>query len=175
MTASFDGVMVEVRGEGHSCVPTYDANLDDIKGFFHTKDLMTVDIDPKQFRLRDHLWLAEFVPEMGHVSDLLRTFQPRRTHLAVVVDEFGVSPAASWRFKLCSKKSSAQFKKSTTKKKHRSNVSTIRAGSLRGRVSLYELAELLGPTFPDGGYEALGGFSIARTGRMPRTGDRLGF
>jgi putative hemolysin len=45
-----------------------------------------------------------------------------------------------------------------------------------GRASLYEIGEALGVTFPpDGGYETLGGFLIARTGRMPQRGDRVVF
>ena len=44
-----------------------------------------------------------------------------------------------------------------------------------GRVSLYELAEVLRVALPEGGYETLGGFLIARAGRMLRTGDRVDF
>ncbi len=174
ITASYDDVMVEVREEGHSRVPVYDTNLDDIKGFFHTKDLLTIDIDPKRFRLRDHLRPVEFVPEMGRVGDLLRTFQRRRTHLAVVVDEFGGTSG------IVALEDVLEEIVGPIQDEHDEEEAQIKRVSetqwaAEGRVSLYELAEVLGVTFPDGGYETLGGFLIARAGRMPRTGDRLGF
>lgn len=174
ITATYDDVMVEVREEGHSRVPVYDTNLDDIKGFFHTKDLLTIDIDPKRFRLRDHLRPVEFVPEMGRVGDLLRTFQRRRTHLAVVVDEFGGTSG------IVALEDVLEEIVGPIQDEHDEEEAQIKRVSetqwaAEGRVSLYELAEVLGVTFPDGGYETLGGFLIARAGRMPRTGDRLGF
>jgi len=172
--ASYDDVMIEVREEGHSRVPVYEGTLDEIKGFFHTKDLLTIDIDPTRFRLRDHLRPVEFVPELGRVGDLLRTFQRRRTHLAVVVDEFGGTSG------IVALEDVLEEIVGPIQDEHDDEEAQIKRVAenqwiAEGRVSLYDLAEILGLTFPDGGYETLGGFLINRAGRMPRTGDRLGF
>ncbi len=172
--ATYEDVMTEVREEGHSRVPVYEGTLDDIRGFFHTKDLLTTDINPTSFRLRDHLRPVEFVAELGRVGDLLRTFQRRRTHLAVVVDEFGGTSG------IVALEDVLEEIVGPIQDEHDNEEAQIkRTGDhqwlAEGRVSLYELAEVLRVALPEGGYETLGGFLIARAGRMLRTGDRVDF
>lgn len=172
--ATWDEVMVEVREEGHSRLPVYEGTLDDIRGFFHTRDLLGGDIDPVRFRLRQHLRPVEFVPELGRVRDLLRTFQRKKTHLAVVVDEFGGTAG------IVALEDVLEEIVGPIQDEHDDEEAPITKtgdGSYQaeGRASLYDLAEALGVEFPDGGYDTLGGFLIARAGRMPRTGDHLGF
>jgi CBS domain containing-hemolysin-like protein len=59
-------------------------------GIFHVKDLL---IEPmkniEKFRLAEHLHSPYFVPESANLGQVIREFQKRRIHLAVVVDEFG--------------------------------------------------------------------------------------
>ncbi len=172
--ATFDEVMAEVREQGHSRLPVYDGTIDDVKGFFHSKDLLAGDVDARAFRLRDHLRPVEFVPELMRVGDLLRLFQRKKTHLAIVVDEFGGTAGLVALEDVLEEivgpihdehdEEEAPFKK----------VSEARFVA-EGRVALYDLGEALGITFPDGGYETLGGFLIARCGRMPRKGDRVSY
>ena len=172
--ASYADVMTEVKEEGHSRIPVYDGTLDEIKGFFHTKDLLTREINPERFRLRDHLRPVEFVSEIMRVGELLKIFQLKKTHLAVVVDEFGGTAG------IVALEDVLEEIVGPIQDEHDDEEPEIRRLSdsqwvVEGRVSLYDLAEVLGITFPDGGYETLGGFLIARTGRMPRKGDRIGF
>ena len=174
ISASFDEVMAEVREQGHSRLPVFDGTIDDVKGFFHSKDLLAGDVDARSFRLRDHLRPVEFVPELMRVGDLLRLFQRKKTHLAIVVDEFGGTAGLVALEDVLEEivgpihdehdEEDAPFKK----------VSDTRFVA-EGRVALYDLGEALGITFPDGGYETLGGFLIARCGRMPRKGDRVSY
>lgn len=172
--ATWAEMMTEVKEQGHSRIPVYGASLDDIKGFFHTKDLLTRTIDAHRFRLRDHLRPVEFVPELMRVADLLRLFQKKKTHLAVVVDEFGGTAG------IVALEDVLEEIVGEIQDEHDEEDAPIKAlsetrWSAEGRVSLYDLGEILHLTFPDGGYETLGGFLIARCGRMPRTGDRISF
>jgi CBS domain containing-hemolysin-like protein len=174
ITSSYDEVMAEVKDKGHSRVPVYEATLDDIKGFFHTKDLLTGAIDPVTFKLREHVRSVEFVPELMRVADLLRLFQKKKTHLAVVVDEFGGTAG------IAALEDVLEEIVGPIHDEHDEVDAPIRKLAetrwlAEGRVSLYELGETLHVTFPDGGYETLGGFLIARCGRMPRKGDRVSF
>jgi CBS domain containing-hemolysin-like protein len=173
-TSSWDEVMAEVKEQGHSRVPIYDGTLDDINGFLHTKDLLTGDIDPKTFRLRDHLRPVEFVPEVMRVADLLRLFQKKKTHLAVVVDDFGGTAG------IVALEDVLEEIVGPIHDEHDEEDAPIKRlsdthWSAEGRVSLYDLGEVLHLQFPDGGYETLGGFLIARCGRMPRKGDRVSY
>jgi putative hemolysin len=174
LEATWDEVMRIVRDGGHSRVPVYDGTLDDIRGFIHTRDLLAGDIDPAKFSLRRHLRPMEFVPELGRVSDLLRTFQRKRTHLAVVVDEFGGTAG------IVALEDVLEQIVGPIQDEHDEEEAEITALDAHhhrasGRVSLSELGEAIGVVFPDGAYDTLGGFLIARAGRMPRMGDRIVF
>jgi len=75
---------------GHSRLPVYRENLDEMVGIFHVKDLlMDVKGDLEGFSLADHLHSPYFIPESASLGQAIREFQKKRIHLAVVVDEFG--------------------------------------------------------------------------------------
>ena len=66
----------------------YKRNLDEIAGILNTKDLLPY-IDEQEFDWHILLRPVHFVPESKLLKDLLKEFQSRRVHFAVVVDEFG--------------------------------------------------------------------------------------
>lgn len=176
VTATFDEVMAEVKEQGHSRLPVYDGTLDEVKGFFHTKDLLLLDDDARaSFRLRDYLRPVLFVPELMRVSDLLKLFQKKKTHLAVVVDEFGGTAGVVALEDVLEEIVGPIHDEHDEEEAEIKKVDGNRY-LVEGRASLYELGEALGIAFPtEGGYETLGGFLIARCGRMPRTGDRVAY
>jgi putative hemolysin len=75
---------------GHSRVPVYDDNIDNVVGILYAKDLLTHWRDGGEPHLVRGLERnAYFVPETKPVSDLLRDLQARKVHIAIVVDEYG--------------------------------------------------------------------------------------
>jgi len=78
-----------IRREGHSRVPVYRDQLDDIAGMVHIKDVFAYAGLPEEFRLgailRKPLLVAPQIP----VLDLLLQMRTARVHLALVVDEYG--------------------------------------------------------------------------------------
>lgn len=80
-----------IRRESVSRLPLYEKDLDRIIGIVHTKDLLTF-LDADQTQIIDWKALARpalFIPSTKRLDDLLRDFQAQKTHLAVVVDEYG--------------------------------------------------------------------------------------
>ena len=77
-----------IRESGFSRLPVYEENLDELKGILYVKDLLSVK-DKDNFDWQTLVRPAYFVPENKMISDLLREFQQRKIHLAVVVDEYG--------------------------------------------------------------------------------------
>lgn len=73
---------------GYSRMPVYEGNLDKIKGMIHTKDFLP-HTDNDEFNWHALIRPAYFVPEGKFIEDLLKEFQQKRIHFAVVVDEFG--------------------------------------------------------------------------------------
>ncbi len=75
---------------GHSRLPVYRENLDEMVGIFHVKDLlMDVKGSLERFSLAEHLHPPYFIPESARLGQAIREFQKKRIHLAIVVDEFG--------------------------------------------------------------------------------------
>jgi putative hemolysin len=79
-----------VLREGHSRIPVYQDSIDDIVGILYDKDLLKyLRENETTVSLRDVAREALFVPESKRAADLLRDFQRRKVHLAIVFDQFG--------------------------------------------------------------------------------------
>ncbi len=77
-----------IKSSEFSRFPVFNENLDDIRGFFHIKDVLLAD-NAKSFDLRPYLHRAIYVPTSMPVTDLLTKMRSERTPLAIVVDEYG--------------------------------------------------------------------------------------
>ncbi|NJO25669.1 MAG: gliding motility-associated protein GldE [Bacteroidia bacterium] len=73
----------------YSRLPVYKVNLDDVSGVLNTKDVLPYLNESEQFDWHALIRPPFFVPETKLIEDLLREFQGKRIHFAVVVDEFG--------------------------------------------------------------------------------------
>lgn len=80
-----------IHKSGHSRIPIYGKDLDDIIGILHVRDILThlKDEDLKNKSLEEFVRQPIFVSQEKRMSDLLRQMQAKNTHLAMVVDEFG--------------------------------------------------------------------------------------
>lgn len=88
-TTTIEEAIRVVTAAGVSRVPVYHETVDDVRGVLYAKDLLRCVWDTKCSRLvADHMREAFFVPETKPVEELLREMR-RRTHLAIVLDEYG--------------------------------------------------------------------------------------
>ena len=78
-----------VRREGHSRVPVYREQLDDVAGTIHIKDVFAYAGRPEDFHLTSVLRTPLLVAPQMPVLDLLLQMRQLRTHLALVIDEYG--------------------------------------------------------------------------------------
>jgi CBS domain containing-hemolysin-like protein len=85
----FRGLIQLVRGHGHSRVPIYRNDLDDIVGIVHIKDVLPYIFEPETFQLAKIMRAPMFVAPSIRVLDLLLQMRLSRAHIALVVDEFG--------------------------------------------------------------------------------------
>jgi magnesium and cobalt transporter len=79
----------QIRAEGHSRLPVYRNDLDDILGMVHIKDVFAYSGSPESFSLESILRKPLMVAPQITVLDLLLQMRQTRTHLALVVDEYG--------------------------------------------------------------------------------------
>ncbi len=86
---SFTQLVEKIRESGYSRVPVYENNFDKVLGIIYIKDVLPHLGSDDQFKWQSLLRQPYFVPESKKISDLLREFQKRKNHMAVVVDEYG--------------------------------------------------------------------------------------
>ena len=86
---SFSDLLKKVEELHYSRIPVFKGSLDEITGILNTKDLIPHLQKGNDFDWHTLLRQPYFVPESKLIEDLLKEFQQRRTHFAVVVDEFG--------------------------------------------------------------------------------------
>jgi CBS domain containing-hemolysin-like protein len=90
-TASFEQLVAAFAEAGHSRMPVFDGSLDSVVGMIHLKDVYTLHVTgaPPPPDIRELMRAPLYVPESMGVLDLLARMRAERTHLAIVVDEFG--------------------------------------------------------------------------------------
>lgn len=86
---SFAGLTDKVRELHYSRLPVYKGSMDEVVGIINTKDLIPYLHAEDSFDWHSLMRQPYFVPESKLIADLLRDFQSKRIHFAVVVDEFG--------------------------------------------------------------------------------------
>jgi CBS domain containing-hemolysin-like protein len=86
---ALDEVVKLIQREAHSRYPVYRESLDDVIGMVHIKDVLAYWGTGKRFNLRDILRRVVFVAPTMTVLDMMLDMRKARTHMALVVDEFG--------------------------------------------------------------------------------------
>ena len=85
----FHELMDKINKCGHSRIPVYNETIDKIEGILYIKDLLSHIEKGENFKWQNLLRPGFFIPENKKVDSLLRDFQERRVHMAIVVDEYG--------------------------------------------------------------------------------------
>ncbi len=86
---SFHALIRKVAELHYSRLPVYKENLDEVTGIIHTKDVLPHLNENDDFNWHQLLRQPLFVHEQKMIEDLLKEFQTKHIHFAVVVDEFG--------------------------------------------------------------------------------------
>jgi len=87
--SSFNLVLKTIRNTGYSRIPIYEKSFDKIKGILYIKDLLPYLSKSSNFNWNELIREVFFVPENKKIDDLLKEFQEKKIHLAIVVDEYG--------------------------------------------------------------------------------------
>lgn len=86
---NFHELMDKINKSGYSRVPVYRDDLDHVEGILNVKDLLPhIHLD-EHFNWQKLLRPVYFIPESKRLDDLMKDFQNRRVHMAIVVDEYG--------------------------------------------------------------------------------------
>lgn len=89
ISRGFRSIMPEVIESGFSRIPVYSGTFDNVRGILFVKDLLPHLEKPDTFRWQSLIRPAYVVPETKKISELLKEFQAKKIHMAIVVDEYG--------------------------------------------------------------------------------------
>lgn len=87
--SKFEEILKEVKSCGFSRIPVFEDDIDNIKGVIYSKDLLAHTEEGNEFNWTSLTRKPIFVPENKKISKLLKEFQAKKIHLAIVVDEYG--------------------------------------------------------------------------------------
>jgi CBS domain containing-hemolysin-like protein len=159
--------------EGHTRMPVYDGDLDNIKGVLHAKDVIPLLAHPELIVMQDLLRPALFVPWTKPVGELLREMQQKRSLLAMVVDEYGGFSG------IVSLEDILEEIVGEIRDEHDTEGPLPQFGPdgsalVRAEMRVEDLNRALGSQLPGGGdFETLGGLLNSCAGAIPQAGDRF--
>jgi gliding motility-associated protein GldE len=84
-------LLEEITESGYSRIPVFEENFDNVKGVLYLKDLLPYLNEEESFEWTKLMREPFYVPENKKIDDLLKEFQDKKIHLAIVVDEYGGS------------------------------------------------------------------------------------
>ncbi|MEX0746726.1 MAG: hemolysin family protein [Rhodothermales bacterium] len=154
---------------GHSKMPVFRDNIDNIVGMVFAYDLFE---NPPS--VKDMMRAAYFVPESKRSKDLLREFLATNTSIAIVIDEYGGTAGLVTREDLLEElfgDIQDEFDVETEVLRQTGENSFIASG----RVRLDEMEERFGLELPEGDYETVAGYLLERIGSIPSTQETFHF
>jgi CBS domain containing-hemolysin-like protein len=171
--ATIDDLRRLIQEQEYSRLPVYAENLDNIVGLVVVKDLIQV-AEPLAGtqKISAIMRPAAFVPETKQVMDVLREFQQKRLQLAIVVDEYGGTAG------LVTVEDVVEELVGEIRDEYDSEADPIVRETddtyvFSAKVSIEEMVERLGVSIEDDGFETVGGYVLARVGRVPSVGEHF--
>ncbi|MDA0378275.1 MAG: hemolysin family protein [Bacteroidetes bacterium] len=152
---------------GHSKIPIYRENIDNIVGVAFAYDLFS---EPKS--LSDMLRPATFVPETKLSKELLKEFLQTNTSIAIVIDEYGGTAGLVTSEDLL-EEIFGDIRDEFDVEENMIRILSDEAVIASGRLDVDELAEETSIKLPDGDFETVAGYLLERLGTIPKVRDEF--
>jgi len=177
--AKYEEVIKTITESGHSRIPLYEENLDNVLGIIYAKDLLPYIAKVqavKNFTLKEICREAMFIPETKLISDLLHEFQEKNMHIGIVVDEYG-GTAGLVSLEDILEEIVGEIRDEYDKEE----AEIVKLGedkySVLGKLPIDELNEIFEDDFSseNDDYDTVGGFIFNHTGMIPENKYILNF
>ncbi|MDK1028734.1 MAG: transporter associated domain-containing protein [Anaerolineae bacterium] len=163
----------EFTKSGHSRVPVYENEIDNIIGLLYAKDLLhIVQNGPKKVGMRDLLRPVNFVPDIKKVNVLLTEMQAQRIHMGIVVDEYGGVAGLVTLEDIIEEiigEIQDEYDSSEEELVQQNGDEYI----FLGRIDLDEFNQIMGSKLPKIESDTLGGFLFDQFGRVPQDNETI--
>ncbi len=161
-----------LREHVHSRVPVFEETVDQIIGVLYTKELLPhLKGLPADFDLRSHLHPPYFVPESKRADALLREFQAKKLHLAIVVDEYG-GTAGLVALEDLLEELVGEIRDEFDEEERL--IQKVDAASYRvsGKLPIDEFNAATSLNLPNESFDTVGGWVLDLFGRVPHRGEK---
>lgn len=171
---NFNELLEIITSTGHSRIPLYENDLDNITGFIYAKDILPYlknDELKKQTSIKKISRKAMFVPRTKRINDLMYEFQEKKMQIAIVVDEYGGTAGIITMEDILE-----EIVGEIRDESDQEEVSFTKLGDTNflalGKIPVNELNDLLETDFSseDEDYETLGGLVLNSAGHIPKEG-----
>jgi magnesium and cobalt transporter len=169
----YDDLLARVIDTGHSRFPVFEGSRDNIVGVLMAKDLLKLQRAP-ELSLRTLLRQPMFVPESRGLNELLRDFKTHRSHLAIVIDEFGRT-AGLITIEDVLEEIVGEIEDEFDEESSDASIFTLADGSQRvaGDAAIADVNEAFRVSLPEDEFDTIGGLVAHEIGRVPRRGEAL--
>jgi hemolysin (HlyC) family protein len=169
-----DKFIPHVIATAHSRFPVIDKDRDDVIGILLAKDLLRYYAGEEEFKVRDMLRPAVFVPESKRLNVLLREFRANRNHMAIVVDEYG-GVAGLVTIEDVLEQIVGDIEDEYDFDESEDNIVRESSGHWRvkAQTEIADFNQAFGTDFSDQDFHTVGGLVIDRFGRLPKRGESI--
>ena len=167
-------IIAKITECGHSRFPVIDDDKDDVLGILLAKDLLHLSLDDSdKFEIKEYIRPASFIPESKRLNVLLKEFRLNRSHMAMIVDEYGgVSGLITIEDVLEQIVGKIDDEHDEDEEEdilpHGSNRYSVRA-----LTPLPEFNEYFDTEFESEDVETIGGYLLGEIGHLPERGESI--
>jgi len=171
--APYEELLAQVIDTAHSRFPVFEGSRDNIIGMLMSKDLLKLQRAP-ELNLRTLLRQPVFVPESKDLNELLREFRSNRSHMAIVIDEFGKT-AGLVTIEDVLEEIVGEIEDEFDDEDIESSIFTLADGSQRvaGDATISSVNEAFETKLSDEDFDTIGGLVAHEMGRVPRRGESV--
>lgn len=171
---SLEEVMAVIHEEKYTRMPVYEDNIDNIVGILHVKDLVIFlgCTKKEEFSIRSIMRKPHFVPSSRKTDMLFKDLKDSKTHMAVVIDEYGGTAGIVTMEDLVEEIVGNIFDEYDEEDKDVDKIDD-NTYMIKGSASLNTVSGILGVDLPVDEYETLSGFIIGQLGRIPSMDEKL--
>ena len=171
--ATVHEALAVVVDTGFTRLPVVGDTVDDVIGLVLSKDLVAAQLEnPTDTNMRSLVREAVFVPESKRVVELMREMQASKSHLAIVVDEYGGTAGLVSLEDILEELIGEivdEFDREESLVQEQADGSLL----LSGRLPIDDFEELTGISTGDGEWDTVGGFVFGLLGHVPKVGESV--
>ena len=168
-----DGIIQHIIHSGHSRIPIFRDNVDNIIGIVHAKDLLQY-WGRNDVAISDIVRSPYFIPETKKISEVLKDLRDKKSHMAIVIDEYGGTAGILTLEDVIEEIMGDIMDEYDSEVKH---IVEQDDGSILvdARLDVEDLEDYLGLELPEGRFESVGGLIISLLGKVPDVHEQAAF